>query len=712
MNRNVLRNAFRAAAAAGLALALATAASAQAKSWKEIQYPPLPGFAIPKPEVYTLKNGMRVFLLEDHELPLVQVNARIRTGSWYEPAEKTGLASILGDVQRSGGTTSLPGDRMDEVLALRAASIETGIAGDAGFASMDCLKGDFDEVFAIFADVLRSPAFPEDRIQLSKVQIASGIARRNDDPGAIAAREFTDLMYGEDSPLAREPEYATIAAVSRQDLVDFHARYYHPNNVYLGIVGDFSSAEMKKKVEAVLGGWKRGPEAKVAPPALREPKPGIYLVEKTDVNQSNIRIGHLGMRITDPDYFATQVMNEVLGGSFASRLFSNVRSKKGLAYGVYGGVGAGYQAPGIFLVGMGTKSETTVAGIEALREEVRGLFENPPTEAEIRRAKDSILNSFIFNYDSKEEVLAQQMIYAYHGLPPDFLETYRVNVEKVGPADVQRAAERWVHPDRMAVLVVGKPSDFDRPLTSLGAVTPVDITIPPPPDTTPRVERTDAGAAAGKRALARLAAKVAGADPAALSGLRRVQTMTVSAGGASFALKQDEVLAFPDRFRQTTESPMGPMTLVVNGERGAMVTPGGTRSLPADAMGEFRQQVVRDLAWLARSAGEVDAVAAGTETVEGASCEMVAVTFQGSETRVCVAEDGRALKQSYSGKNPMTGAPGRIEVVYSDWRGVSGRSLPFKQTVTIDGQPMATITVESVEINPATEPSTFEVPAG
>ena len=682
----------------------------QAKSWKDIKYPALPPFTIPKPEVYTLKNGMRVFLMEDHELPLIQVQARIRTGSWYEPADKVGLAAVMGGVQRSGGTTTMPADRMDEVLALRAASVETGIGDDSGFASMDCLKQDFDEVFKIFSDVLRNPAFPEDRIQVDKGQLTTGIARRNDDPGAIAGREFTALMYGKESPLAREPEYATVAAITRQDLVDFHARFYHPNNVYLGVVGDFSSADMKKKIEAVLGAWPRGPEAKPMVPAFREPKPGLYLVEKNDVNQSNIRMGYLGMKISDPDYFATQVMNEVLGGGFASRLFSNVRSKKGLAYGVFGGVGAGFEVPGVFQVGMGTKSETTIAGIDALREEVEGLKKSPPTEAEIRRAKDGILNSFIFNYDSKAEVLGQQMVYAYHGLPANFLETYRANVEKVGPADVQRVIARFIHPEKVTVLVVGKTGDFDKPLTSLGTVTPVDISIPPPPDTTPKVARTAGSAAAGKEVLGRLVKTVGGSDPQGVSAMRAVQSIALSVGGMAITVKQTEVRAFPDRMRQTMQTPMGEQTVVLAGDAGAAVGPGGTQSLPPDKVADAKKEAFHDLTFLARVAGEVDAVAAVSETVEGTSCDVISVTYQGSESRLCVAQDGKALKQSFAGENPMTGAPGRIEVTYGDWRDVSGRQLPFKQTITIDGEPLATVTVESFEVNPTLEPSLFEVP--
>lgn len=687
-------------------------ARGQATTPKDIQYPPLPPFTIPKPEVYTLKNGMRVFLMEDHELPLIRVQARVRTGAWYEPADKVGLAGLMGGVQRSGGTTSLAPDRMDEQLALRAASVETGVGDDSGFASMDCLKGDFDEVFKIFADVLRNPAFPEDRIQVEKGQLTTGIARRNDDPGSIVGREFASLMYGKDSPLARQPEYATVAAVTRQDLVDFHARYYQPNNTYLGVVGDFSSADMKKKIEAVLGSWPKGPEAKAVVPAFREPKPGLYLVEKADVNQSNLRLGYLGMKISDPDYFAAQVMNEVLGGGFASRLFSNVRSKKGLAYGVFGGVGAGYEVPGVFLVGMGTKSETTLAGIAALREEVEGLKKTPPSEAEIRRAKDAILNSFVFNYDSKGEILSQQMLYAYHGLPANFLETYRANIEKVGPADVARVVERWIHPDRLTVLVVGKPADFDQPLTSLGSVTPVDITIPPPADTTPKVARTEAGAAAGKEILARAARTVGGQDPKALTSLRTVQTVVLQVQGTSVSLKVTEVRAFPDRLRQTLDTPMGQQTLIVSGDSGASVTAMGTQPLPAEQLAETKKEAFHDLAFLATVADATDAVAAGTDTVGGTTCDVVALTWQGSESRLCVAKDGKVLKQSFQGKNPMTGTPGRMDITYADWRAVGGGQMPFKQTVTLDDQPLFNVTVESFEVNPAIEASAFEVPKG
>ena len=190
---------------------------------------------------------------------------------------------------------------------------------------------------------------------------------------------------------------------------------------------------------------------------------------------------HLGTMRSNPDYYAIDVFNEILSGGFASRLFSNVRSKKGLAYSVGGGIGTGYDYPGLLRVEVDTKNSTVAAGLDALYEEIDGLLgKKPATEAELKRAKDSILNSFIFRFDSKEKVLNEQLIYAYYGYPADFLQRYRAGIEKVTLDDVARVAKKYIHPDQFAVLVVGKPSEFDRPLSSFGQVTKLDITIPQP----------------------------------------------------------------------------------------------------------------------------------------------------------------------------------------------------------------------------------------
>ena len=457
-------------------------AASQVTRYTEIKSTPLPEFKVPQPETYTLKNGMRVFLMEDHEIPVVTVRAIVRTGSYWEPQGKVGLARLMGVVQRTGGTTKMTGDQMDDYLEARAAFVETGVGGDQGFATMNSLKGDFDDVFKVFVDVLRNPAFAQDKLDLAKVGANSAIARRNDNVGGITNREIGRLVYGTTSPIVSLEEYSTIAAITRDDLVAWHKAYYVPNNIMIGVTGDFDSKAMKKSIEAALGNWAKGTTPALGKiPYQTKGKPGVYFIEKPDVTQANIAMAHLGIEQTNPDYFAAQVMNEILSGGFSGRLMNNIRTKKGLAYGVNGGLGAAFDRPGLMRLGMQTKSVSVYDAIAALKDEVRALTVAPPTDTEMSQAKESILNSFIFNYDSRSGILAQQMNYAYHGLPANYLEMYRSNIEKVSKDDVLRVAKAYVHVDDLSLLIVGRAADFPKPLDTLGKVTNLDITIPKKP---------------------------------------------------------------------------------------------------------------------------------------------------------------------------------------------------------------------------------------
>jgi len=308
-----------------------------------------------------------------------------------------------------------------------------------------------------------------------------GISRRNDDPSDIAEREAAKLVYGTNSPYARNAEYATVAAVTRQDLVEWHRKYVHPNNIILGVVGDFDSAKMESRLREAFGSWPKGPAA-IAPEIKPEPaKPGYYQVDKTDVNQSNIQMVALGITRKNPDYFAVSVFNDAFGGGFSSRLFSDIRTAKGLAYAVGGGIGSGWDHPGTLRLSVRTKSTTTFESIQALDDEIAGLVTHPIDDDEIKRSKDAILNAFVFRFDSPEKVLQEKMAYEFYGYPLDFLENFQKGVEKVTKEDVARVAAKYLHRDQMAVLVVGHVSEFDKPLASLGPVNKVDITIPAPP---------------------------------------------------------------------------------------------------------------------------------------------------------------------------------------------------------------------------------------
>lgn len=463
------------------ALCTSTSILAQVKDYREIKTPPLRKFSMPQPKRIQLANGMVIFLQEDHELPLIRGRALIRGGGRDIPAAKAGMIGVYSSSWRTGGTQAQPGDQLDQFLESRAASVETSADIDATSVSLNVLKGDFDTVFPIWLDLLRNPAFREDKIELAKTQARTAIARRNDEPGGILGRETSKLGYGLDSPYARQTEYATLASITRDDLVKFHAATVHPNNIILSFIGDFDSAKVEKKLRDTFSSWKRGPQV-AKPDANAQPaKPGVYFIAKDDVTQANIAMVHAGTTRNNPDYPALVVMNEVFSGGFSGRLMQTLRSQRGLTYGVGGGIGAPWDYPGLFRLQMATKSETTLEAIDALRGEVRRLVTDPVTAAELSLAKESILNAYVFTMDTRDKALGQRVLLEFYGFPADYFEKYPALLEKVTAEDVQRVARKYVHPDSLAVLVVGKQSAFEKPLSTLGPVTPIDITIPPPP---------------------------------------------------------------------------------------------------------------------------------------------------------------------------------------------------------------------------------------
>jgi zinc protease len=456
-----------------------------AKSYKDLKYPTLNSIQVPTPERYVLPNGMTVFLLEDHELPFVNASAVMRIGDRWEPADKAGLAGIAASVMRTGGTATRSGDQLDDELDRLAASVEIGSGTGSSNAGISVLKEDVERGFTILADLLQHPAFPADKIELEKLQIRDGISRRNDDGNGIHGRELRNLMYGKNGPYTRQEEYSTVDSISRDDLVAWHKRYYQPENVILGVTGDFKSADMKALINRTLGTWAKGGNPKPVPPAVDRAavKPGFYFIEKDDVNQSSVGMSLLVGQQNDPDYPALSVMTTVLGGGFSSRLFSKIRTDMGLAYAASAGYGPGADYPGVWSASVRTKSETTVKAMEAMRAEIAKMASSEVTNAELQFAKDTIIKGAAFDNDSTAKIIRRLMSYEYYGLPANFLETYRSNVEKTTRADVLRVAKQYLgDPARFVTLVLGNSKEFDKPLTTFGKVSSVDIAIPEPND--------------------------------------------------------------------------------------------------------------------------------------------------------------------------------------------------------------------------------------
>jgi zinc protease len=696
-------------------------ASAQATNWQQIPIPPLPAFHPAEPKRIELPNGMVIFLQEDHELPLIDGSIRIRGGSRDEPAAKVGLVDLYGEVWRTGGTKSQTGDEMDDYLEARAAKVETSGGIDSTSIGWSCLKADFDDVFKLVVDLLHNPEFRDDKLDLAEKSFEEAIARRNDNPGSIVAREGAKLAYGADNPYAREAEYATILAVKRDDLVTWHKTYVHPNNIILGISGDFDSAAMEAKLKAAFAAWAKGPAAKKEDIKLNPAKPGYYLVSKDDVNQSNVRMVTLGIERKNPDYFAIEVFNEVMGGGFSSRLIQDIRTKRGLAYSVGGGIGTAFDHPGVTRFVLGTKSQSTAEAITALYQDLDDLKKSPITDDEIKRAKDSILNSFIFNFDTPDKVLRERMAYEFYGYPLNFLEQYRAGIEKATKEEVNRAAEKYLHKDQLAVLVVGNPKDFDKPLSALGTVTNIDITIPPPPGEQQGAEAspgtapaaTPTAPAASNPEGKALAAKVADSmgGPVKLKSVRGLRAKMEQQSGEEASPPMEVTILFPDHMYLAMESPMGPMTVTFTPDSSFMAAQGQVREIPVSQRKESLEQIKRDLTFIAQHVDDpkFTFTANGSEKIGDVDAKIVDVNADGTSIRWYVdPKTGRVLRETYTAMGSTGPFQGQTDL--SDWKVFDGVNFPAKHVNKQNGKDSSVVTFTDVHFNPEVDPKLFDKP--
>ncbi len=435
-------------------------------------------FIPPEPDRVVLENGMIVYFLEDHELPLISMTATMRTGSWLDPAERIGLASLTGSVMRTGGGGGLSAERVDEELEQFAGDVGILIGRQSGSASLDVLSKDLKRGLQIFAGLIRTPAFEPARVELAKLQAIEGIRRRQDNPGSIVGREFVKLLFGSDHPTARESSIESITRVTRDDLVAFHRKTIYPNGLMLGVTGDFDKSAMLALLREVFGDWEKGevPVLTIADvPQSPMAKPVVRFVNK-ETSQTHLRVGHLSIKEQDPDYVALAIANDILGGSsFRSRLFNDVRTKRGLAYSVGSRLNSGVHDQGVWLMRAETKLPSTqevitrfVANMERMRTEL-------VTDRELAEAKEAYVNSFVFSFASSSAIVGRLIELEYDGLPKDFLQQLRARVIALTKEEILAAAKKHFHPERLTIVAVGAGEALQKLLSGFGEVKEIKL---------------------------------------------------------------------------------------------------------------------------------------------------------------------------------------------------------------------------------------------
>lgn len=406
---------------------------------------------------HKLSNGATAFLVEDHEFPLINISVLIKTGSYLDPAGKDGLAALVGHQMSAGGAGSRTPAAFEEESAFLAAQIRSGVGDFEGDASLNCLTKDIDSGLALFINMLRRPRFDEARLALAKSQMLQSLERRNDSTASIEQREFARLLRGDKHFSTRPVTKASLASIARQDLIDFHGHYYYPSNFVLAVSGDFDTPQMLAKLEQALGGWQNR-EGRIPDPPAPDftPKPGVYVVNKKDVNQARVRLGHAGVSFRNPDHIALEVMNGMLGGnSFTSHIFARIRTDEGLAYSAGSSFTPGTFYDGLFLAAFQSKSPSAAQAAAIVLEEMRRMQTGTVSREELETAISHAVETFPVRFSTARQKAGQFASDYYSKRPEDYWRNYRRRVSAVTAADVQRVARQYLHPDDLVILVVG-----------------------------------------------------------------------------------------------------------------------------------------------------------------------------------------------------------------------------------------------------------------
>jgi zinc protease len=661
-------------------------------NYNELKYPELRPIAAPDIHSVTLGNGIRLLLLENHELPLINGTVLVRTGSAFDPPEKLGVAAIAEQTMLEGGTTGRPGDDLSRRFQDLGAELDGSVAENVLSISFSGLRENIDAVLDALKDGLTAPEFPQARIDLAKTRFRYAIAHRNDDAGAILRRELAATVFGKNSPYGARVEYANVDRINRGDLVSFYQRYFFPKNATISLEGDFDAAKMQTRIEALFDDWKNE-----QPPVPEFPKvdsagaPGKYLAVKKDVTHSYFAVAQESGDYLDKDYPALQIMADILGGGPHGRIAERLH---GTVDGLTVDWTPGFGHPGLFKVS-GTVGNpfATPQVLQTVYEELNKMRAEQVTEQELKTAKASVLNSLVFEFDNPWSILPRLTEYQYFNLPADYTQQHQKALESVTRADVLRVARERLDSARMTTVVVGNPTGFERPLDSLDgtAVSAIDLTIPAPK---PEATLGDvAGQRRGKQLLTRAQQAMGGGDKLA-AVTDYVQEIAyqfdVSAGGAQATMT--ERWAAPNHMRQDTTSVSGKVSVYCDGKTGWVANTRNSNVLNAVQLKQVQSDIFRVIFPLLLSdrtpTRKVTALDDETVEISDGAGQIVKVVF-----------DAAGLPKNLL-YDAVT-ATGTVPVLetYSDYRDISGLKLPFKVAITLSGKKFQDLTVKSMQID-------------
>jgi zinc protease len=415
-----------------------------------------------------LDNGLRVLIAENHNAPLVGLRALVRSGADHDTAQLAGLAGITAELLDEGAGKR-DAIRLAEDIGLLGGSLAAGADWDASYASIDVLSGNAKPAVDIFSDVVQRPMLPPSALERVRSERLNELLQQRDEPAAIAAKRFSNLLYGTGTygnSVIGTP--GSVTRISIDDIRRFYAAHYVPNNTSLIVAGDIDATGMLDLMRSCFADWKRGkepPRPTVTPAAIDASR--IYLIDRPNAVQSEIRVGHIGVPRSCEDYFALTVMNAILGGVFNSRINLNLREKHGYTYGARSAF-AFRRLAGPFVVSAPVRNDVTRESINEMLNELRRIRGGDIEPRELEDTKNYLTGVFPATVQTSSDIAGRLLDMELYDLPQDYFDRYRENIEAIGAEDVARVARKYIDPDRSLIVIVGNATQVREPLAALG----------------------------------------------------------------------------------------------------------------------------------------------------------------------------------------------------------------------------------------------------
>jgi zinc protease len=715
----MIRRLAAACAAAGLLLAPGSSEAKQAKNWPT-ERPPRPiasrDVKFPPYAFKTLTNGLQVIAVSHHEQPAVSLRLLVRAGAAQDPEGRPGVAALAATLLDQG-TTTRSAEQIANAIDSIGGALGTGAGSDLSFIQAIVMKDSLSFGLDLVSDVAQHPAFAKEEIERQRQQSLSGMRVSYDDPEFLANIVFDRLVYGlhpYGRPQAGTPD--TLAAVTRDDLLAFHKKWFGANNAILAIVGDVTPEEAFAGAERAFGGWTKATVEVVKPLDPPPPARRVIVIDKPGAVQTEIRVGNLAIARKNNDFMAMDLASKVLGGEGANRLHRVLRSERGLTYGASADFNALKQA-GDIVAQTNTRSETTGETLRLIVDEVWKLLRDRVGERELAGAQEYLTGSFPLTIETPSQIALQILNAVFFGLDLNDLQTYRERVNAVTVDDVQRVARNYLHPDRLTVVLVGDASAFVKQLPGAGfdkfEVIPASaldlsapdlrrkavaggrfqpasfIARPGPRPTAPREE--------AKKLLDKAIAAKGGL--AKLRGIKTVRsegTVTARSAGLPVPFGIVTSIEYPERYRVDADTPGGKVAQVYADGRYWIQDASGVNEMPAAARGPIQSSVQRDIVRVLLKAAEgllvvrdVDSDDSLRGAIEVSGDGMAPLTL------VINRDNGLIEKARY-----LAGpGEGRSEEEYSDYRNVNGIQVPFHTVVRRAGLSPVERDIKTVRFN-------------